>query len=81
MLIEVDESLYALQFRSRKTAAFLQPDRVNPKLGDMVLALDMHMRWFIAITCVKEEAIGPCSEYSRHASLSMQSGNISTLSG
>ena len=68
ILVQVDEFLNSVQFRPRIAAAFLQPDWIKPKFRDIVVAFDMDMRWFIAITCIKEEAIGAHPQYSRHLS-------------
>ena len=79
MRVKVDDFLDSVQVRPRKTAAFLESDWIKPKFRDIAFALDMYVRWFIAITCIKEEAIGPFPQYSRHVALSSCLLNISML--
>ncbi|MEX5219432.1 MAG: hypothetical protein NW701_16505 [Nitrospira sp.] len=79
ILVKVDKFLDSVQFRPRKTAAFLESDWIKPKFRDIAFALNMYMKWFITVTCIKEEAIGPYSQYSRHVTLSSCRLNISML--
>jgi hypothetical protein len=53
ILVKVDDFLDSIQFRPRKTAAFLEPDWIKPKLRNIVLTLNMYMRWLIALNGYK----------------------------
>jgi len=49
-----------------KPCIALQAERIKPELGKLVVALNMDMGRFIAIPCIKEEAIWTDSQYSWH---------------
>jgi hypothetical protein len=49
-----------------KATASLQPDRIEPQLGDLVLTLDVNVLRFIAIACVKEQSVRTYPEYRWH---------------
>jgi len=44
-----------------KSSAPLQPDRVKPKLGNLIITFNMNMERFILIPCIKEKTIWPDS--------------------
>lgn len=52
-----DKPLNALKRDARKPTTVLQPDRIEPELRDIVIALDVDMTRFIAVTSIKEEPI------------------------
>jgi hypothetical protein len=60
------EFMDATDFWTRKATAFLQSDRIKPKLCDLVLPFDVHMWRFIPITGIKEESIRTNSQNCRH---------------
>jgi len=49
-----------------KPCIALQAERIKPELGKLVVALNMDMGRFIAIPCIKEEAIWTDSQCSWH---------------
>jgi hypothetical protein len=57
------------EFHGREPAAFLQPYRQKPKLGDARISLDMNMRRFAGITRVEKEAVGPAAQRARVRSI------------
>jgi hypothetical protein len=60
------EFMEATDFLTRKTAALLQPDRVKPKLRNLVLSFDVRMGRFLSIAGVKEEPVGTDPQNCRH---------------
>jgi len=50
--------LDAIEFATAKTAAALQSHRIEPELGDLIVALNVDVFWFVAITGVEVEPIG-----------------------
>ena len=54
-----DKPLYTTDFRSIEPAAAVQPDRIEPEFGDLVLTLDVDVRRLIAVIRIKEEPIRP----------------------
>ncbi len=63
-LVKLNQPTNPIQFGSRESSTFLQPDRLKPKLSHFILALDMHMKPLVAITCIEEKSIRACSQYS-----------------
>ena len=61
-----DDFVDSTEFCSIKATASLQPDRIEPELGDLVLTLDVNVLRFIAIAGVKEQSIRAYPEYCRH---------------
>ena len=51
---------------ARKAAAVLEPDRIEPDLGAIGVALDVDVRWLSAIARVEEAAVGPDAKDGRH---------------
>jgi len=49
--------LDAVEFTATKTAAALQSHRIEPELGNSIIAFNVDMFWFVAITGVEEEPI------------------------
>ena len=54
-------------FRAPETAAALQPDRIEPELGDIIVAFYVDMRWLLPIARIEKEPVGAGAEDSRHA--------------
>ena len=54
------------QFAPIEAAASLQHDWVKPELCHRGISFDVHMRRFMQIAGVKEEAMGTSTEDSRH---------------
>ncbi len=61
-----DDFVDSTEFCSIEATASLQPDRIEPELGDLVLTLDVNVLRFIAIAGVKEQSIRAYSEYCWH---------------
>lgn len=61
-----DDFVDSTEFCSIEATASLQPDRIEPELGDLVLTLDVNVLRFIAIAGVKEQSIRAYPEYCRH---------------
>jgi hypothetical protein len=61
-----DEPLNPLDLDSPESTTALQPNRIEPELGEVVVALHVDMRWFIAITSIEEEAIRAKSQHRGH---------------
>lgn len=61
-----DQSVQPINFFATEAAAILQSNRLQPKLGEVVIALDMHMRRLIAITRIKEKPVRANSQNGRH---------------
>ncbi len=51
---------------SAETAASLQPDGIDPELGDIVVTLHVYVERFIPISGIEEEPVGPEPKYGRH---------------
>jgi len=49
--------LDAVEFTATKTAAALQSHWIEPELGNSIIAFNVDMFWFVAITGVEEETI------------------------
>jgi hypothetical protein len=61
-----EESLDASNLGARKPPVTLQPEGVKPKLRQLVVVFDMHMRRLIMIPSVKKETVGTDSENGWH---------------
>ena len=59
----------SLQFVRTKSAALGEPDGIEPKLCLVLLALNMNVWRFIAITSIKEESIRTAAQHARHQSM------------
>jgi hypothetical protein len=70
--VAFDQSLYAINLGSAKATAVLQPHRVGPELGRIVVTLDVDVRRFVRVASVKEEPVRPLPENGRHSSCSNQ---------
>ena len=62
----LDEPLNPLDLDSPESTAALQPDRIEPELGEVVVTLHVDMRWFIAVISIEEEPIRAKSQHGRH---------------
>lgn len=51
---------------ARKATAVLEPDRIEPDLGPIGVALDMDVRWLGAITGEEKAAVGADAQDGRH---------------
>ena len=58
-----DKSLNPLDLDALESTAAAQADRIEPELGEVVVALHVDMRWLIAVTSIEEEAIREITEY------------------
>lgn len=61
-----EEPLEASDLGARKPSVTLQPDGVKPKLRQLIVVFDMHMRRLITISGVKKEAVRTDSENCWH---------------
>jgi len=59
-------TLESADFQPVKTAAFLQSDRAQPKLGNIVITLDVNMGRFGSISRIEEETVRAASENRWH---------------
>lgn len=66
LLIFHDNLLNLANFRSRKSAATLQADGIQPELSDIIVAFNVNVGWFVPIACVEEEAVRAVAENGRH---------------
>jgi hypothetical protein len=46
-------------FRTGESTTPLQPSRLEPELCDLTFTLNMNMWRFVAVSCIKEETVGP----------------------
>lgn len=60
------EFMNATDFLTRNPTAFLQPDRIKPKLRHLVFTFDMNVGGLIPITRIEEEPIGTGPQNCRH---------------
>ena len=60
------EPLYTVDLISPELASMLQSDGIEPEFDCIILALDMNVRWLLAITCIEEESGGADSQRSWH---------------
>lgn len=51
------QSFDSSDLRARKTAAVLQPNRVQSKFCDPVITLNVYMLWFVTVTGIEKESI------------------------
>jgi hypothetical protein len=58
------EPLYPVDLISPEPASMLQSDGIEPESGCIILALDMNVRWLLAIACIEEESVGADSQRS-----------------
>jgi hypothetical protein len=61
-----DDFVDSAEFCSIKATDSLQPDRIEPEPGDLVLALDVNVLRFIAIAGVEEQSVRAYPEYFWH---------------
>ena len=61
-----DDFVNSTEFCPIKATASLQPDRIEPEPGDLVLTLDVNVLRFIAIAGVEEQPVRPYPEYCWH---------------
>jgi hypothetical protein len=61
-----DDLLNPADLRPGKSTTPLQPNWVKPKFCDFVLALNMHMWRFIAISSIEEKTKWPDPQYGWH---------------
>jgi hypothetical protein len=65
-MVYTQEFMHAADVAPGESAAFLQPDRVKPKLGNLVPVLNVDMNRFIAVARVEEEAVRTNSGHCWH---------------
>jgi len=63
------ECLDSVDFLPAKPVTVLQADRFQPELGLAVIAFNMNMRRFVAVTGIEEKSIRTALEYSRHCTM------------
>jgi hypothetical protein len=69
-----DEPLNLLDLDSPESTTALQPNRIEPELGEVVVALHVDMRWFIAVPSIEEEAIRTNSQHRGHVAKVPEAG-------
>jgi len=55
----------------------MQPNRIEPEIGILVITLNMHVGWLLAIACAKEEAIRADASDRRHFLIMHRLGDAS----
>ena len=63
----VNYTLNAGDFHPAESAAALQADRSQPELGNAVVAFDVDVGRFYAISGIEEESVGAAAEHGGHA--------------
>jgi len=53
-MIFINNFVDSTNFYPAKSAATLQPDRIKPEFGNLIIALNMDMLKLILISCIKE---------------------------
>src|SRR5271157_4538549 len=53
----LNKSVQPSDLRSTEATTALKPDRIKPELRNLVITLNMHVRWLIAIPCVEKESV------------------------
>jgi hypothetical protein len=61
-----------MDFSTGESSAAFESHRIQPKLGNFIVALNMNMGRLASIACIKEQPIRPKAQNCRHASLSLQ---------
>jgi len=56
-MIFINNFVDSTNFYPAKSAATLQPDRIKPEFGNLIIALNMDMLKLILISCIKEKSI------------------------
>jgi hypothetical protein len=57
LCIVLHKFVEALDLGSGKPSAILKPNRVRPEFGNLVVAFDVDMGWFIAVACEEKEPV------------------------
>jgi hypothetical protein len=70
---------YTVNLSTTKPSIALDTDWIKPKLSFVLIALNMHMRWLITITCVTEETIWANGQQSRHSTNPIFQSIVSSL--
>src|SRR5437879_2140578 len=65
-LVVFDDPFDLVQLFPAEACRTLQSRRTQPVLRFVVIALHMHMRGFVTISCVKEKTIRSYTKHSRH---------------
>jgi len=66
-MIPANYTLNSKDFRRPQATTPLQDNRVQPKLGNLVISLHMDMRRFAPISRIEKESIGTISQYGWHS--------------
>lgn len=66
LLVCLDQSLDSIQLVSAEAVTAVQPDGIEPELGFAVVALHVHVRWLVSVTCIEEEPVWAASENGWH---------------
>jgi hypothetical protein len=66
LLVLLDQCEDTIDLLGAETVAALKVNGIKPKLHFTVIALDMHMRRFIPITCLKEKPVRSTAVYRWH---------------
>jgi len=62
----LDELLEPIEFLSAEATTILHPHRDKPEFGHLLVALDVHVGWFITITRIEEESVRAKTQDSWH---------------
>jgi hypothetical protein len=65
-LVIFDQVLNSIDVFAAETVTTFQPNRIEPELGFAIVALDVHVRWFVSVARVKEESEWSAPQHRRH---------------
>jgi cystathionine beta-lyase family protein involved in aluminum resistance len=57
-----------VDFLPAEAVAILQANRFKPEFGLTIVTLDMHVRRFIGVACIKEKSVRSAAQYCRQRS-------------
>ena len=65
-MVRMDHQNDTRDLAARKATALLKPNRIEPDLGAIGVALHVDVRWLAAIAREEEAAVGPDAKNGRH---------------
>jgi hypothetical protein len=66
LLVLFDQLSNAIHFFPFEAAASFEPDRIQPKFGLVLIALNVNVRRLVSISSIKEEAVRSTPQHGRH---------------
>jgi hypothetical protein len=67
LLVNLNQPLNAAKLIRTEAMAPFKPNRIDPEFGLVIVAFDMNVGWFIAISRVEKEPVRTTSKYGGHA--------------